>query len=306
MLLQHLITFCKVVETGSFTRAAGLLNLSQPSVTKHVSSLEGHLGAQLLDRDGKRVHLTPSGEVVYEYAKRVQQSVSECQAAVQTLKHPESGAAVIGCVHTVGLYMLPDLLAEFSRVHPLVRLLVKTARMQDTLSLLLQHEVDIGLVTAPVSHERVTCIPLYEDPVVVVSAPEPRFPLPDTLDMEDLARLPVIGFQRGTRFRGFLDSVLDQYDVHVQPVMEFDNHETIKAMAALGLGLAMVPASAVHTDLAAGRLVQRPVPNLGPISRTTSLLLLTDRRLAPAPANLVHFLLARFGVQETQAAPTEE
>ncbi len=66
MLLQHLCTFCRVVEEGSFTRAAQMLNLTQPSVTKQVGALEDYLQVQLFTRQGKRVHLTPVGELVYD------------------------------------------------------------------------------------------------------------------------------------------------------------------------------------------------------------------------------------------------
>ncbi len=301
MLLQHLITFCKVVESGSFTRAAQALNLSQPSVTKHVGSLEGYLAVQLLDREGKRVHLTPAGELVYTYAKRIQQAVSECSAAVQSLRNPEAGTVTVGCVHTIGLYTLPDLLADFAREYPQVRLMVKTARMQETLALLLQHEIDIGLVTAPVTHERVTCIPLFDDPVQIVGSPEPRFPIPAQVTLEDLSRLPIIGYQRGTRYRSFLDAALEGLGIHPNVLMEFDSHEAAKAMAALGLGLAVVPASTVRRDLHEGKLIQVPVQGMPVISRMTSLILRNEGRLPPAAANLARFIAGRYGTGAADA-----
>lgn len=298
MLLQHLITFCKVVEAGSFTRAARALNLSQPSVTKHVGSLEDHLGVQLLDREGKRMQLTPAGEVVYSYACRIRAAVAECEAAVQAMKRPDAGAVTVGCVHTVGLYTLPGLLADFAREFPQVHLTVRTARMPETVAALLAHEIDLGLVTAPVSHERVACVALFDDPVLVVTAPSPRFPLPTPLSLDDLTRLPVIGFQRGTRYRSFLDAALEEKGIHPRFVMEFDSHEAIKNMAALGLGLALIPASAVRRDLEQGRLIQVPVANWPPISRTTCLILRAEGRLAPAAANLARFIARRYGAED--------
>ncbi|MFO7173305.1 MAG: LysR family transcriptional regulator [Bacillota bacterium] len=300
MLLQHLITFCKVVETGSFTRAAEALHLSQPSVTKHISSLEHHLGVVLLDRDGKRVHLTPAGELVYDYARRIAQQVAECQAAVQALRDPRAGMVTVGCVHTIGLYVLPDLLLAFAREYPQVRLIVKTSRMQETLRLLLQHEIDLGLVTAPVTHERVSCTPLYEDPVLVVGSPRLRSQLPPEMTAADLARVPVIGFQRGTRYRTFLDSELEKRGIHLSVVMEFDSHEAVRTMAALGLGLALAPASTVRRDLQEGTLVEVPVRDFPRISRTTCLILRRDGRLPPAAANLARFIARHFGVPEPE------
>lgn len=297
LLLQHLITFCRVVEAGSFTRAAHLLNLSQPSVTKHVSGLEAEIGMQLLDREGKRIHLTPAGELVYAYAKRIHQAVSECQTALMSLRSPDAGQVTLGCVHTIAFYVLPDLLAAFARLYPQVRLIVRTATIQVTLSLLLQHDVDIGLVTSPVSHERVVCVPLFDDPVLVVGAPEPRFPIPDALTLADLGRLPILGYERGSRFRNFVDALLEQFGIpNLNVVMEFDSHEAVKTMAGLGLGLALVPASAVKADLEEGRLVELKVQGLPQVSRTTSLILRREGRLSPGAVTLSRFIADRFNV----------
>jgi DNA-binding transcriptional LysR family regulator len=294
MLLQHLITFCKVVEEGSFTRAAQALNMTQPSVTKQIGALEDHLQIQLFTRQGKQVHLTPAGDLVYEYARQIHHLVGECESAVHELRTPGGGHITIGCVHTIGVFTLPDLLADFAREHPRVKINVKTGNNVETVTMLLHGEVDLGIATTPMVHERLESRPLFEDPLLVVASPEYAAGLPAQLSLSDLARLPMIAYVKGARFRVTTDMMLEQVGISPNVVMEFDNHEAIKTMARLGFGVALEPATAVKADLDAGRLVTLTVPGLPDSSRTTSLILRRDEMRPPAVNAFIKLLEARF------------
>ncbi|HYG58346.1 MAG TPA: LysR family transcriptional regulator [Symbiobacteriaceae bacterium] len=293
MLLQHLITFCKVVEEGSFTRAAQALNMTQPSVTKQVGALEDHLQIHLFTRLGKQVHLTPAGELVYGYARQIAQMVSQCEGAVRELRTPGGGHVTIGCVHTIGVFTLPDLLAEYARMHPRVRINVKTGNNGETVSMLLHGEVDLGLTTTPLVHERLESVPLFEDKLLVVASPEFAASLPEVLTLGDLARQPVIAYVRGARFRMTTDILLEQVGINPNVIMEFDNHEAIKTMVRLGFGVALEPASAVEPDLQAGRLVALTVTGLPDSSRTTSLILRRDEMRPQAVEAFIQLLKRR-------------
>jgi DNA-binding transcriptional LysR family regulator len=294
MLLQHLITFCRVVEEGSFTRAAQVQNLTQPSVTKQIGALEDHLQMQLFTRQGKQVHLTPAGELVYGYARQITHLIGVCESAVREMRSPGSGHVTVGCVHTIGLFTLPDLLAAFAREHPRVKINVKTGNNQETVNLLLHGEVDLGVTTTPQVHERIESRPLFEDPLVVVASPEYAAKLPVGLTLSDLARQPMIAYVRGARFRITVDLLLEQVGISPNVIMEFDHHEAIKTMVRLGFGVALMPASAVTKDLEAHELLALSVPDLPKSSRTTALILRRDERLSPAVAAFVQLLEQRF------------
>lgn len=297
MLLQHLITFCRVVEEGSFTRAAQVQNLTQPSVTKQVGALEDHLGIQLFTRQGKQVHLTPAGELVYDYARQVVHLVGQCENAVQELRSPGSGHVTVGCVHTIGLFTLPDLLAEYVREHPRVKINVKTGNNVETVAMLLHGEVDVGLITTPQVHERLQSIPLFEDPLVAVASPSFAATLPDELSGNDLSKLPLIGYVRGAKFRFTTDQVLEEMGIQPHLVMEFDNHEAIKAMVRLGFGVALEPVSAVQKELDSGQLVRLSVPALPSSSRTTSVILRRGERRSPTVKAFLALLERRYGIK---------
>ncbi|MGE5675017.1 MAG: LysR family transcriptional regulator [Mycobacterium leprae] len=294
MLLQHLITFCRVVEEGSFTRAAQVQNMTQPSVTKQIGALEDHLQVQLFTRQGKQVHLTPAGELVYGYAREITHLVRECESAARELRSPGSGHVTVACVHTIGLFTLPDVLAEFAREYPKVKINVRTGTNVETVNMVLNGEVDLGLTTTPQVHERLESRPLYDDPLMVVASPAFAQELPPVLSLTDLARLPMIAFVRGARFRITTDLLLEGVGVSPNVIMEFDNHEAVKSMVRLGFGVALQPASAVESDLQSGQLVALSCPDLPKGSRTTSVVLRREAILPPAARALIQMLETKF------------
>jgi len=301
LILQHLITFCRVVETGGFSKAGELVGLSQPAVTRQVAALEAELGTPLLDRSTRQFRLTPAGELVYQRARRIAAMVTELKGEVEDLIQRGQGRVTIGAVTTVGLNLLPPVLREFTKRYPQVRVLVKAGRTADTLERVLSGELDMAIMTSPVSHPRLECIPLQRDPVVLVCSPEVKKRLPDPLPLDQLSQVEMISFQAPSRFRTFVDSVLEQYGVYPNVTMEFDSHEAVRLMVELGFGVAMVPRSAVRQDLETGRLVPLTVDGLGEIVRTTSLLLPKgEERRHAAAQKLLELILEYFGVSRPE------
>lgn len=271
--------------------------MSQPAVTKQLRALENEVKCQLLERKGRRPHLTPAGELVYDYAKRVQQLIRECRTGVEALEQPGKGLVTIGAVFSLALFTLPEVLADFTRRQPLVKVHVKTGTIQQTVQMLLRGEIDLGFVTSPVTYDEVETVPLFRDPVVVISAP--RMQLPRDLTVAQLHRLSMISFQKASKFRAYLDHVLEQYGIHPEITMEFDSHEAVKTMVMLGFGLAFVPGSSVADELEQGRLTAVEVAGLPPIARTTSLLLRRGQEFkSPAASNFEAMVLSHFGASK--------
>jgi DNA-binding transcriptional LysR family regulator len=296
MLLQHLITFCRVVETGGFTRAGDLVGLSQPAVTRQVASLEAELGTALLDRSSRQFRLTPAGEVVYQRAHGLVRQVAELREAVGDLIHPERGRVSVGCLTSIGLFTLPPIFARFRREYPNVAVRVKAGRTQETIERILSGDVDIALVVNPVEHPRLSSMPLAKDPVVLVGSAEAVRELSRTLTLRDLGDLEIISYQAPSRFRTYVDGALEQHGVYPNVVMEFDSHEAVKTMVALGFGFAFVPRSAVEEEVRRGSLQIVAVAGLAPLSRTTSMLLRRGQdEKFPAVANFERMVLEHFG-----------
>jgi DNA-binding transcriptional LysR family regulator len=296
MILQHLETFLRVVEEGNFTRAGELLNLSQPAVTRQIAALERELGSPLVERGGRGLHLTASGQAVYQHAHHILAQIEHLKSDVASLSDPDRGEVSIACVTTVGLFTLPRLLAEYRAAYPDVRLRVWSARADGVLDRLLEGNADLGLTSTPVAHSRLQSTPLFEDPIIPVAAPAFAKNLPDPLPLEMLADLDMVLFQAPSRFRTHVDAELEQAGVYPRITMEFDSHEAVRTAAQMGYGVGIVPRQAVAAELESGVLVELHVDGLPPILRTTCLVVRrSPTPPLPAAANFIRLLLARYG-----------
>lgn len=294
MLLRHLQTFAQIVDLGSITAAAERLHLSQPAVSRQLKSLESDLGTRLCERRGHSVVPTQAGEIVYGYAQRVQSLERELHRQLASVSSPEAGDLTVACVDTIAIYTLPDLLAPFAHNHPAVRVRVRTGPIRLTVDRLLAHEADVALTTVPVQSPRVTCRPLFDDPVALVATPEFAAHLPDEIEAMDLEQLPVIAYELGTHFRSFVDAALEERGIHPRVTMEFDGHEAVREVVGHGLGVAFVPESTVRADVSHGRLRRLQIRGIPDLRRTTCLLVPRDITPSPTAELFLSAVLARF------------
>lgn len=274
--LQQFVTFCRVVDLQSFTLAARELSLSQPAVTKQVRALEAALGAQLLRRRGRQLRLTPAGEVVYPYAKRIIHTVLECKNALHSLQAPGRGTLSIATAPTIALFTLPDVLGQFAREHPLVTVHLRTGSNAEVAEMVLREEVDLGILPLPFTHEDLVTTPLFHDPILLVSNPQAPWAKRTVLEPVELSRIPLIGYRRGSQFRNFVDAHFDAAGITPNQVMEMDSHEAVKIMVQQGFGIAPLPESAVKDDLEKGSLIALSVAGMAPLGRTTSTIIRRD------------------------------
>ncbi|MFS8524627.1 MAG: LysR family transcriptional regulator [Limnochordales bacterium] len=281
MLLQQLITFCTVVDEGGFTRAADVLSMSQPAVSKQVKTLEQKLQAELLVRTGRQVSLTPAGELVYSYAKRIIHTVEELHGALENLSVPGYGRLSIGSVSTVAMFTLPELLGVYTREHPLVTVHVRTGTVDEVMQMVLRNEIDIGLVTVPLTHELLHTIPLFRDRILLVASPGTPWAGRSVVKPQELAQMPMIAYQRESKFRAYVDASFQAAGITPDVIMEFDSHEAVKAMVAAGFGVAMMPSSAVADDIEEGALVELKIAGFEELARITSLIIRRDRHQSP-------------------------
>jgi DNA-binding transcriptional LysR family regulator len=307
MLYQYLETFCRVVDEGSFTKAAESLGFSQPTVTKQIHALEEEMGAVLIRR-GHRLQLTPAGEIAYSHARRILNTVKECQSAIKALEKPGHGDLNIGAVFTIALFTLPPVLEVYRQEHPNVTVRVRTGTNQHILSLILHNEADVGLTTVPLSHPQISTVRLFDDRVLLVASPNSRWASKKQVTPGELSQLPMISYQRHSQFQGFVQASFAGAGITPHVVMEFDTHEAVKTMVQLGLGVAMAPESAVKDDLASGRLVELEIKDLPPLARTTSLLIRQDRYETPPMRSfcktLIRLLQAPYYREPDQNRPT--
>jgi DNA-binding transcriptional LysR family regulator len=248
MDLKRLTYFCTIVEQGQISRAAKILNMSQPPLSQRLKELEDDLGVQLISREGHTWQVTEAGRVLYERSRLLLDQLGDLASEVQNAADGASGNLRIGasstCV-TRFLKVLPGLRRRFPR-------LTYSLLISDSTNLgesVLSREVDFALLLLPVTVEGCTVHPLPSDNFSVVMAPELDRPgLPPCLGVEHLEGMPLVCLRRWTG-GGTYELLLKAFQQHgIKPDIVLDTPDTRTVVACLYQGLAaaaILPASEV-------------------------------------------------------------
>ena len=293
MELFQLRGFLRVAEEGNITRAADALCLTQPAVTQQIRALERDLGTALFDRTGRGVVLTAAGDALRDYASRSLAILDESRQAIADLEAGEAGQLVLGAGVTTSILQLPEWLREFLKSYPRVDVVVRTGTSNRVAELATRREIDLGLVTSPVSDPDLRVVALYEEEIVTVAPPGHAL-THGNAGLDELADASLILFPRGTGFREYMDQVLAEAGIAAEPKMETDSVEATKSLVAVGLGVAFLPGAAVESEVRSGQLARVEIAGLPALKRQTSLVYRKDRYLSAAARGFLGVLSARY------------
>jgi DNA-binding transcriptional LysR family regulator len=266
MLLAQVEAFLEVARLGNVSRAAEALYVTQPTLTARLKNLEAELGEQLFLRTGRGLRLTGAGRAFLPHAERALRSLREGELAVTELQRGEAGSLVVGAAPAVSTYVLPGLLRRFLAAAPRVRLAVRTGHSEEVLAMVLAEDVHVGLVRA-LHHPGVEAIPAYEDHLVLVVPPGHRFAGGAGIRLEDLGIEPLVLFDRTSSYHELTNALFREAGVLPSTVMELDNIEAAKQMVAHGLGVALLPHTAVTAEVAAGTLTEVRIADAATVRR---------------------------------------
>jgi DNA-binding transcriptional LysR family regulator len=157
--LQALV---EIARTGSISRAAAALFVTQPALTARIHALEESVGAELLVRTRHGSRLTEAGKALLPHAERALAALQAGRIAIEDVKSGGAGRLTIGAAPAVSTYVLPAMLHRFQATHPGVRLVVRSGHSEEILQMVLRDEVEVGLMR-PIQHPDVTATLLYED-----------------------------------------------------------------------------------------------------------------------------------------------
>jgi DNA-binding transcriptional LysR family regulator len=251
-VLPQILAFLEVARRGNLSRAAEALYVSQPTLTARLQSLEAELGEQLFVRTRRGMRLTEAGEAFLPFAEHSVQAISDGRDRLSELRRGTVGKLVLGAPPTVSTYALPALLARFTAEHPGVRLTVMTGTSEEILELVLHDRVQLGLMRS-LGHAEVESVPVYSDALLAVVSPDHRL-AGRKIRLAELAGEPLVLFGRSSSYRVFTEAVFRQAGLMPESVLELDNIEAAKKMVEHGIGISLVPHSAVTGELATGVL----------------------------------------------------
>jgi DNA-binding transcriptional LysR family regulator len=251
--LEQLDAFVEIHRRGSVSQAAEALFVTQPTLTARLKGLERELEAVLFIRSGRGMRLSEAGRAYLPYAERTLDAARAGRRLLAELARGESGHLALGAAPAVGTYVLPRILTQFRRTHPKVALAVRTGHSEEVLELVLREQVEIGLGRA-LRHPDVEAIPLYEDELVLVVDPTHRFAEAGAVGTEEISDVQLILFDRTSSYHRLTNEFFRGAGAVPRAVMELDNIDAAKKMVEQGLGVALLPHTAVAGELEAGAL----------------------------------------------------
>jgi DNA-binding transcriptional LysR family regulator len=300
--LPYLVTFARVVQSGSFVAGAERLKLSPSVASKHISKLEQRLGARLLNRSTRKLSLTEAGTAFYEHAARILEELDQSEHAVQRLQSEPSGRLKVSTLNSFANAVLAPLMPAFMRRHPKVVLEVVCS---DRLVDLTEEGYDLALRITREPAPNVVARRLADIRFQVCASPAylERNGTPATA--ADLARHRCLGYPTsitpGAAWR-FLHEGADVV-APIQSVFEVNSVETLRALAIAVEALALMPTYAVGDELRDGRLVTVLPDYRGFSESTLYAVYLPNRYGSPKLRAFVEFLLEQLRQPPWETAP---
>lgn len=257
--LQALRVFAAVAERGGFSRAAAVLHLSQPAVSRAVLGLERDVGLPLLERGARGVRLTDAGAALYARARELFAVERTAEEEVRAQLGLAAGVLRVGASTTVATYYLPALLGEFRAAHPGVRLVVASTNTRAVARLLLQRRLDVALVEGPVRTSRIAVRAWRDDELVVIASPAHPLAHEAAVVVTRLADEPFLVRERGSGTRTVAARALAAHGIRPPTGLTLGSTAAIAEAVAAGLGLAMISRAAATSLVQLGRLVVLPI-----------------------------------------------
>jgi DNA-binding transcriptional LysR family regulator len=293
--IETLKTFCDLVDTGSFSKAARQNFVSQSAVSQQLRALEQRYGRRLIDRGpGSPIVLTEAGRLLYSEGKALLERFHALDHRLRRDAQVMAGTVRVATVYSVGLHALPPFVKQFLVAHPQVNVRVEYARTDRVYEACLDGTIDLGIVAQPARRAQIEVIPLRPEPLILVCSPEHRLARRRTVRLDELESEPFVAFERNVPTRKAIDRILKDHRVTVAMVTEFDNIETIKRSVEAGLGVAIVPQNCVKNEAKSKTLVPLTFAD-GPYTRSIGIIQRKRRDLGPTVAAFRELLTEGLG-----------
>jgi len=266
--LQQLRILKAIATEKNFTKAAEILYLSQPSLSKQIKNLEKNLGVMLLNRESNKISLTENGKIFLEYSERILALCEESCRTLIDLKNGDRGYLIIGASQTIGTYLMPRMLTLFSQNYPQINLKVQVNSTKIIANSILNQEIDIAVVGGEISDDLKKKLTMehfvYDELNLIVSKSHP-FANKKKINKEDLYCLDFITLNSNSSIKKFIDNILVQNQIEtsqLKTILQLNSIEGIKTAVSLGLGAAFLSSSAIEKEVKLKRIKILKIENI--------------------------------------------
>ena len=280
MDFDQLETFIEVARLSSFSRAAEKRFRTQPAISSQIRSLEEDVGARLLDRSGGKVSLTASGKLFLKFAEETLDARKAAMTAIAETERVPKGEIVVGANEGTCLHILPEVFAHFKKQYPDVSVSIRRADYAKVLESVIDNSVDFGVVSLPVTDNRLTAVPIHRDDLVLIVPPRHPLAKLKSAKAEDIAQYPLVMPKVG-HTRDALDQLFHEHKLKPRYTMELDSSELLKRFVAADVGVGFISRSNVQEDVKANVLSAVPLADTQ-IRRDLALVFRKDKALSRA------------------------
>ena len=253
--LQQLRILKAVAAEKSFTKAAEVLYLSQPSLSKQIKTLEKRLDILLINRENNKISLTENGKILLHYSERILALCEESCRALIDLENGERGNLTVGASQTIGIYLMPRLLTLFAKNYPQINLKVQVNSTNVIANDIINRKIDIGVIGGEISSilkKNLSIEHFLFDKLNLIVAKSHPFAEKEIITKKDLYCLNYITLNSNSLTQSFINNILMQN--HIKPkqlkvILQLNSIEGIKTAVSLGLGAAFVSSSSIEKEL---------------------------------------------------------
>ncbi|HEX5452077.1 MAG TPA: LysR family transcriptional regulator [Candidatus Limnocylindrales bacterium] len=264
MQLAQVEGFVEVAHRGTLSRAAETLYITQPALTARLRALEAEIATPLFRRGRRGMTLTDAGRAFLPHAERALRALRDGTLIVGQL--PIADALVLGAAPAISTYTLPSLLVRFDAQRPETRLIVRTGHSEEILDQVVRGDIDVGLMRA-LHHPDLETLLLLEDELALVAQPDHPLARRRRISVGQVRDARLILFDRTSSFYDLTRNLFRQAGSPPRGVLELDNIDAAKQMVLAGLGVALLPLTAVANELENGRLRRVELVGTPPIER---------------------------------------
>lgn len=289
--LRQLQIFLVAAELHSFQRAAEALQLTPPAVSMQMGRLGEELGASLFEKKGRQVVLTPAGEALLPYARRITQVLREASDAIGDLQGMSRRSLTVAMV-TTSRNFGPQLVARFQAEHPETRLDIRIGNRRDVIELLENNEADLALMGRVPGRVEVEATPFADHPYVVIAAPGHPLTQCRNIAPAQLAEETFLARESGSGTRIVMEHFFADHGMGMPRLQEMASNENIKQAVMAQMGLAVISRHTLHLELLAGKLVELDVEGM-PEMRSWRVVHLRDKVLNPPAIQFKRFVEER-------------
>ncbi len=256
---RHLRAFSILARTGSFTKAARELHLTQSAVSHAMKALEQQAGCRLLDRTGKKAALTEAGELLLVHAERILSEMAHARAALEKLGKWGQSRLRIGASATACQHILPPVLREFQKEFPRCRIEIEPGDTPEMIELLRAGKIDLAVNLEPRTREPLEFHPLFTDEMQFIVAPTHPWAKEGRIAREDIALQNYILYSQRSYTGALIEEYFAKDEIVLRTTIEMGSISAIKEMVRLDLGITILATWTIAEETADGSLVALPL-----------------------------------------------